>query len=204
MQIKDLAEKYELSKEPDVDFWKHQQSGQWILTHNAVEKIAIMEKIEISDIKILNSEEDLVRMLITMRIPFEIIDSETDKNIIVYKEVTSIGEADRKNCRSQYLGSMAEKRGIDRCVLKLISAYQYGISSEVEADDFAKPRHYQKTQDQLAEFDKLLSDDVFAGERNEVKANWKKCNSFSQTELFLSQMKNKIENKNEELEYENQ
>ncbi len=204
MQIKDLAEKYELSKEPDVDFWKHQQSGQWILTHNAVEKIAIMEKIEISDIKILNSEEDLVRMLITMRIPFEIIDSETDKNIIVYKEVTSIGEADRKNCRSQYLGCMAEKRGIDRCVLKLISAYQYGISSEVEADDFAKPRHYQKTQDQLAKFDKLLSDDVFVGEKNEVKANWKKCNSFSQTELFLSQMKNKIENKNEELEYENQ
>ena len=204
MQIKDLAEKYELSKEPDVDFWKHQQSGQWILTHNAVEKIAIMEKIEISDIKILNSEEDLVRMLITMRIPFEIIDSETDKNIIVYKEVTSIGEADRKNCRSQYLGCMAEKRGIDRCVLKLISAYQYGISSEVEADDFAKPRHYQKTQDQLAKFDKLLSDDVFVGEKNEVKANWKKCNSFSQTELFLSQMRNKIENKNEELEYENQ
>ena len=203
MQIKDLAEKYELSKEPDVDFWKHQQSGQWILTHNAVEKIAIMEKIEISDIKILNSEEDLVRMLITMRIPFEIIDSETDKNIIVYKEVTSIGEADRKNCRSQYLGCMAEKRGIDRCVLKLISAYQYGISSEVEADDFAKPRHYQKTQDQLAKFDKLLSDDVFVGEKNEVKANWKKCNSFSQTELFLSQMKNKIENK-KELEYENQ
>ena len=204
MQIKDLAEKYELSKEPDVDFWKHQQSGQWILTHNAVEKIAIMEKIEISDIKILNSEEDLVRMLITMRIPFEIIDSETDKNIIVYKEVTSIGEADRKNCRSQYLGCMAEKRGIDRCVLKLISAYQYGISSEVEADDFAKPRHYQKTQDQLSEFDRFLDDDVFAGERNEVKANWKKCNSFSQTELFLSQMRNKIEKKNEELEYENQ
>ena len=191
MQIKDLAEKYELSKEPDVDFWKHQQSGQWILTHNAVEKIAIMEKIEIKDIKILNSEVDLVRMLITMR---------NDKA----KEVTSIGEADRKNCRSQYLGCMAEKRGIDRCVLKLISAYQYGISSEVEADDFAKPRHYQKTQDQLAKFDKLLSDDVFVGEKNEVKANWKKCNSFSQTELFLSQMKNKIENKNEELEYENQ
>ena len=180
MQIKDLAEKYELSKEPDVDFWKHQQSGQWILTHNAVEKIAIMEKIEISDIKILNSEEDLVRMLITMRIPFEIIDSETDKNIIVYKEVTSIGEADRKNCRSQYLGCMAEKRGIDRCVLKLISAYQYGISSEVEADDFAKPRHYQKTQDHLSEFDRFLDDYVFAGDRNEVKANWKNCNSFSQ------------------------
>ena len=190
MQIKDLAEKYELSKEPDVDFWKHQQSGQWILTHNAVEKIAIMEKIEIKDIKILNSEEDLVRMLITMR---------NDKA----KEVTTIGEADRKNCRSQYLGCVAEKRGIDRCVLKLISAYQYGISSEVEADDFAKPRHYQKTQDQLSEFDKLLSDDVFTGEKNDVKTNWKKCNSFSQTELFLSQMKNKIENK-KELEYENQ
>ena len=37
-----------------------------------------------------------------------------------------------------YIASMAEKRGIDRCVLKLINAYQYGIYSEVEADDFKK------------------------------------------------------------------
>ena len=40
MEIQDIARKYDLSKEANVDFWKHQQSGQWILTHNAVEIIA--------------------------------------------------------------------------------------------------------------------------------------------------------------------
>ena len=52
--------------------------------------------------------------------------------------VTSVGEADTKNCRMGYLGCMAEKRGIDRCILKLINAYEYGIYSDVEADSFKK------------------------------------------------------------------
>ena len=54
------------------------------------------------------------------------------------RSVSTIGEADKSNCMSNYYGSMAEKRGIDRCVLKLINAYEWGISSEVEADDFKK------------------------------------------------------------------
>ena len=33
---------------------------------------------------------------------------------------------------------MAEKRGIDRCVLKLVNAYQWGVYSEVEAEDFER------------------------------------------------------------------
>jgi hypothetical protein len=33
---------------------------------------------------------------------------------------------------------MAEKRGVDRCILKLINAYEYGIYSEEEADSFKK------------------------------------------------------------------
>lgn len=119
MKIKDIQAKYELSKD---DFWLHQQSGQWILTHNAVEKIANMEGVELVDIKVLNSEVDLVRFLITMKLGA--------------KTISTIGEADRKNCHSQYLGAMAEKRGIDRGVLKLINAYEYGISSEEEAEDF--------------------------------------------------------------------
>ena len=33
---------------------------------------------------------------------------------------------------------MAEKRLKDRLVLKIINAYEYGIYSDVEADDFKK------------------------------------------------------------------
>ena len=33
---------------------------------------------------------------------------------------------------------MGEKRGIDRCILKLINAYEYGVYSDSEADNFKK------------------------------------------------------------------
>ena len=155
--IKDIQKKYELSKEPNVDFWHHQQSGQWILTHNAVEKIAVQEGIKLVDIKVLNSEVDLVRFLVTM--------SKGGDDSVVMR---SIGEADRKNCHSQYLGCMAEKRGIDRCVLKLLNFYQHGISSEVEADDFAKPTYYQKRESHLEKFNDLLKNSYFDGKKDDI------------------------------------
>jgi len=136
MKIKELAEKYGLSKD---DFWQHKQSGNWIVKHDTTERIAVVEGIRLVDMNVLNSEKDFVRMLVTM---------ETDE-----RKISSIGEADSRNCTSKYYGCMAEKRGIDRCVLKLIEAYEYGVYSEVESDDFKKennkvaddsPTDYQK------------------------------------------------------------
>ena len=40
MNIKDLASKYKLD---DNDFWRHKQSGKWIISLDAVEKIADQE-----------------------------------------------------------------------------------------------------------------------------------------------------------------
>ena len=136
MDIKELAEKYGLSKD---DFWQHKQSGSWIIKHDTSERIAVIENIELVDIKCLTSEQALVRFLVTMK-----------KG---EKQITSVGEASPNNCTSRYYGCMAEKRGIDRCVLKLIEAYEYGVYSEVEADGFKKennevteegPTDYQK------------------------------------------------------------
>lgn len=185
MNIKDLANKYKLEKD---DFWHHQQSGQWIITHNAVEKIAHIENVELVNIQVLNSEVDLVRFLITMKLG--------------EKEIKTIGEADRKNCFSQYLGAMAEKRGVDRAVLKLINAYEYGISSEIEAEDFKKPLHYRKTEEHLARFDELLKDKMFDGKRSRIKDLWKEQDSLSKTNTFLNQMEQRI-NENNEKELEN-
>ena len=42
------------------------------------------------------------------------------------------------NCKSNYIGCMAEKRGVDRSILKLIDAYQYGVYSETESDSFQR------------------------------------------------------------------
>ena len=127
MTIKELQKEYNLVKD---DYWFHKPSNQWIVKHSAIEKIINQAEIHIISWETENTEMDLVRYKITMQMR----DDEGVKRI-----VTSIGEADRSNCFSQYLGCMAEKRGIDRCVLKLINAYQYDIASEVEAEDFRKP-----------------------------------------------------------------
>ena len=128
MEIKELANKYKL--DPKNDFWKHKQSGKWIITHDAYEKIASMEGIILAKWETLNSERDFCRFLITMAMPMK---DSTEKLI------ASIGEASKENCQSKYYGSMAEKRGVDRCILKLINAYEYGIYSDSEAESFKKP-----------------------------------------------------------------
>lgn len=119
MNIKELAKKYKLTKD---DFW--QCHGNWILTHDAVTKIGTIENIKLIKIESIYQSETSSRFLITM--------NKGDNTII------SAGEASKGNCTNSYFGCMAEKRGIDRCVLKLINAYEYGVYSEVEADDFKK------------------------------------------------------------------
>ena len=123
MNIKELVQKYNLTKD---DAWNLQRGGKsiWILTHDACEKIASIENITIDDIKIMNSERDFCRLLIYA--------SKDNAKVI------TIGEASKENCVSNYYGAMSEKRGKDRAVLKLISAYEYGIFSETESDDFKK------------------------------------------------------------------
>lgn len=120
MTNEELAQKYNLSKS---DMWElPQRKGTWIISHDACEKIASIEKIELTDIKVLNSELGFARFIVSMK--------KGEKTIM------SIGEADSRNCKNLYFGCMAEKRGIDRCILKLIDAYQYGVYSETESDDF--------------------------------------------------------------------
>ena len=119
MDIKDLAKKYELKRD---DFWECH--GNWILSHDAVTKIATIEKIKLDKIESIYQSETCCRFLITMS---------KDGN-----SITSVGEASSDNCKMSYFGAMGEKRGIDRAVLKLINAYEYGIYSEVEAEDFKK------------------------------------------------------------------
>ena len=131
MTIDDLANKHNFKK--DVDYWQHKQSGQWILKHNSIEKIANAENIKIQKIEPLYQSETSSRFLITMG---RWID-DTCVEVMI-----TTGEADKSNCTNAYITAMAEKRGKDRGILKLINAYEYGISSEEEADDFkaSKPK----------------------------------------------------------------
>ena len=53
-------------------------------------------------------------------------------------KIWTTGEANALNCTAEYYMAMAEKRAKDRVILKLINAYEQGIYSDVEADDFHK------------------------------------------------------------------
>ena len=140
MNVTELVQKYNLT--PDECWQLKQNKNKWIITHEACEKIAAIEKITLDNIEVVTSEWNLCRVIITM--------SKGEKTIKTIGEaLLTDGRALRKktksgktvflgNCESQYIGCMAEKRGVDRAILKLINAYEYGIYSDVESESFKK------------------------------------------------------------------
>ena len=206
MNIKELAEKYELGKD---DFWElRKNSGKWIITHDACEKIAVTEGIIFEPMEVISYIPTIITengekvqkvtkwgtqtwkpawagtcQKKTGDVALLITGYKADNSD--YK-VQTTGEANALNCTAEYYFAMAEKRGKDRVILKLINAYEYGIYSDVEADNFVKhdkpPTEKQlETLDNLADelgvellgVDKLNRDDVSAkiNELKERKAN---------------------------------
>ena len=158
MNIKELADKYKLTKD---DFWElRKNSDKWIITHDACEKIAVTEGILFDPPQIVNYTPTIITEngekvqkvtkwgTQTWKPAWAGTCQQTTGAVSViitgYKKdnpdykLWTYGEADASNCTSTYYGAMAEKRGKDRIILKLINAYEYGIYSDVEADDFAK------------------------------------------------------------------
>ena len=128
MDNKQLAEKYELKAD---DFWKHNQSGKWIISHKAVMKIADMEGV-------VFHKPEIIREGMTSIVLY---------GEATYKEKTiwSFGEAMPENCRMPYFWAMAEKRLKDRLTLTLIDIYG-DFYSEIEADEFAAQHSEIKDQ----------------------------------------------------------
>ena len=89
---------------------------------------------------------------------------------------------------------MAEKRGIDRCILKLIRAYQYGISSEVEADDFSeKPNAYTVTDVQKTKYQELLNSGAYEGDKQKINKWWKGLTTEQQANAGLNSMQKHVD-----------
>ena len=59
---------------------------------------------------------------------------------------------------------------------------------------------YQKTDNQLGSFDNLLNHPYFEGKKADTKKAWKNANTFSDTELILTQMQQRITQYEKELE----
>ena len=158
MDIKQLAEKYELTKD---DFWElRRNSNKWIITHDACEKIAVQENIVFEPPQIINYTPTIItengekvqkvtkwgtqRWTPAWAGTCQKKSGDVAMIITGYKQdnpdykIWTTGEANGDNCTMNYLMAMSEKRGKDRIILKLINAYEYGIYSDVEADDFEK------------------------------------------------------------------
>tara|TARA_R100000152_G_scaffold18399_1_gene10183 strand:+ start:3537 stop:4163 length:627 start_codon:yes stop_codon:yes gene_type:complete len=127
-KIKELAKKYNLNKD---DFW-NLTGNVYIIKHDAVQKIAKIEKIVFENPTIVeHSREHCVLMGTATK-------NWKDKaGTEIYTSEWTFGEADKKtNCKNAYIFAMAEKRLKDRLTLKLVDAYEYGIYSDTEADEF--------------------------------------------------------------------
>ena len=134
--INDFKTKYQLSGE---DFWQLKVGGkqQWIIKHNAMERVAMIEKMSWK-LEVLNFAPDVV------------------VKAIVYHPSTgntieSLGEASSNTTKQSFLYAMAEKRAVDRCVLKLLNAHAY-LYTDGDADEFkAEDEREQTYREQVAQ-----------------------------------------------------
>ena len=217
MNIKELAEKYELTKD---DFWElRKNSGKWIITHDACEKIAVTEGIIFEPMEVVSYIPTIVTengekvqqvkwgkeywkpawagtcQKKTGDVALLITGYRTDNPD--YK-IQTTGEANALNCTAEYYMAMAEKRGKDRVILKLINAYEYGIYSDVEAESFEK-QDKPATEKQLDTIHNLATelDITMVG----VERLTKEEASVSIENLKEKQLNKKAEEKAKEKEY---
>jgi len=89
------------------DFWQLPQNKQWCIKHSALEVVAVKENITFDPPMVIEAKagEGIATICVTGHLG--------DRSI------WSIGECSPKNNKNSYPWAMAEKRGIDRVILKL-------------------------------------------------------------------------------------
>lgn len=121
--VRAFMEKYGVDSD---EIWEVHGST-WVVKHKALERVAAEQKIVIQkpELKVCDLANGFVVVLV-----------EGSKE---GRSIFSFGEASPKNCKNTYPVAMAEKRAIDRVVLKLLNAHAT-LYSEAEADEFAEQR----------------------------------------------------------------
>lgn len=120
-RIELIRKQYDLRQD---DFWKLPQGRDvWLVKHAALEVIAAKAGIEFDAPQILEADGGNGVAAICVRGTYK------------DRSMWSIGEASPKNCKNAYPWAIAEKRAVDRVVLKLVGIHGL-VYSEDEADDF--------------------------------------------------------------------
>jgi hypothetical protein len=132
-QVMEFMETYGVASD---EIWEVHGS-QWVVKHKALERVAAEKGITFDRPAII--EHDTAAKIAVVCVFAKMGD----------REEWSFGEASPANNKNAYIFSMAEKRGKDRCILKLLNTHG-ALYSEDEADDFAKPRanpHVTRAED---------------------------------------------------------
>lgn len=150
--FKQLAKHYNL--DPNKDWWQHRQSGNWVLSHSAVQKLASTPTPE--GHVVVTPGKDTIDWIKTGNVqeggvhgPEVVIGGEfllMDKMRVV-RRIYAIGEANGANVNKSvpYSFAMAWKRMFDRGVLEVLAFSQLNLYSSVEADTFMDPAQIVRT-----------------------------------------------------------
>lgn len=123
-RIEALRKEYDLDRN---DFWElPQKRGSYCVKHAALEVVAAKAGVVFDPPQVLEANGANGVAAICVR------------GTMGDRSYWSIGEASPKNNKNAYPFAMAEKRAIDRVVLKLVGLHGL-LYSEEESDDFAQP-----------------------------------------------------------------
>ena len=122
--LRAFMEKYKIDSD---EVWEVRAGGAWAIKHNALERVAGEQGIAFDVPQF--AEKDGANKIVAMLI----VGHKGDRM------EWSVGEASPSNNKNAYCYAMAEKRGKDRVILKLLSAHGT-VYSETEADEFAPKR----------------------------------------------------------------
>lgn len=124
-EVRDLLKKHNLTKD---DVWFMKQAKKWAVKHKAMEKIQVREKMVIVDLEIVFVDLTLNACVVKCT-------AVNSKGI----KVITFGECTPKNNHNAYPVAMAEKRALDRAILKLA-----GIHGDFYSEDEMDLRKQQE------------------------------------------------------------
>lgn len=130
-RIEAVRQQYDLRKD---DFWElPQKKGSWCVKHAALEIVAAKAGIVFDMPQVLEAKGEAGIAAVCVR------------GTMGNRSMWSIGECNPKNNRNAYPWAMAEKRAVDRVILKLV-----GIHGLVYSED-EMPNDEPRTTDQRSE-----------------------------------------------------
>jgi hypothetical protein len=169
-QLMDFMAAYKVDSD---EVWEVRAGGAWAIKHSAIERVAAENKITFDPPVIIEGRgaDKIVAMLVTAKMGERV--------------EWSIGEASPSNYRTTekmaaYPYAMAEKRGKDRVVLKLLNAHG-AVYSDSEADDFA-------SNGKPATLPKKDAKEIYTKMQAEIRA----CQSREQLKLWGEANKDRI------------